>query len=151
MKKSEFRELLEGVHKKLLDLTETKGEEYSNDDDQLANFKRSAVESGCTKYQVWLIFFNKHMDAIKYFVKNKEIKSTEGLIGRIDDAILYLMLLRAMYIEDSNQVGEKEEVAGERMTATEVNRLWETHGKLDEAGALVILPDTVLSGQPSDE
>lgn len=80
-------------------LTASKGEEYSRSDDQLANFKRSAEEAGVTPQQVWLVFYNKHMDAIKHFIKTGFWLSTEKPEARIDDAILYLLLLKAMIKE----------------------------------------------------
>jgi hypothetical protein len=98
--KDKFQIMLNEVLDSMRALTASKGEEYARSDDQFANFKRSAEEAGVTKFQIWLVFFNKHMDSIKYFVKHGELKSTETLLSRIDDAILYLILMRGMYIED---------------------------------------------------
>lgn len=102
MIKSEFQKVLESVFSSMRNLTQTKGEEYAGSEDQFANFKRSAEQAGITKHQVWLVFFNKHMDSIKYFVKNGKLESTESIQSRIDDAILYLILLRGMIEEDTH-------------------------------------------------
>lgn len=104
MKKGDFKVMLSKVATKMMDLTTSKGEEYSRDDDQFANFKRQAEEAGVSKFVVWLIFFNKHIDAVKYFVKHGHTLS-ESIVDRIDDAILYLMLLRGMIIEDGSPSG----------------------------------------------
>ena len=48
MDKKQFKELLDNTHKTLVNLTAGKGEEYSRDSDQLANFKRQAEELNAT-------------------------------------------------------------------------------------------------------
>jgi hypothetical protein len=68
----------------------------------LANFKRGAVDAGVTPEQVWVVFFNKHLDAIKYYCRHGKVLS-ESLDERIDDAILYLLLLKALYHEHQEQ------------------------------------------------
>lgn len=105
MNKAEFKELLDEQHRILCLLTSTKGEEYARSDDQLANFKRSAEEAGITPEQVWLVFYNKHADAIKSFIAKPPTKwgavgPSEPIEGRIDDAILYLILLKGLIRED---------------------------------------------------
>lgn len=105
MKKEDFRLMLSETYDRLVDLTLSKGEEYARSDDQLANFKRSAAEAGITPEQVWLVFFNKHVDAIKHNLAKPRIKWSDGsggsepLEGRIDDAILYLILLKGLIRE----------------------------------------------------
>lgn len=102
MRKDEFLALLEDTFTQIEALTATKGEEYAASDDQLANFKRSAEQAGITPEQVWLVFFNKHKDAITSYVKNLNIINrhpSEPIEGRIDDAILYLCLLKALIQE----------------------------------------------------
>ena len=94
-----FRAILNELAQNLSHLTKTKGEEYTANDDQLANFRQSAAEAGVSMEQVWLVFFNKHFSAIRYYVKNNRVESTESINSRIDDAILYLALLRAMVAE----------------------------------------------------
>lgn len=96
MTPTEFQKVLDETTAKLEQLTESKGREYrGSDDDQLANFYRSAKEAGIKPTQAWLVFFNKHIDAIKSFIRTESIFS-EPIEGRIDDAILYLILLKAL-------------------------------------------------------
>ena len=103
--KGKFTSLLNETFESIFKLTNTKGEEYSRSDDQLGNFRRSAAEARLTMEQVWLVFFNKHIDSIKsYIVNGGQVKSTESIESRIDDAILYLILLKAI-AEDKSDGG----------------------------------------------
>lgn len=95
MTKSEFSKLLDATFARVKVLTQTKGEEYSRDENQLANFNRASWEAGISPAQAWLVFFNKHIDSIKYLVKTGK-EGSEPIEGRIDDAILYLILLKGI-------------------------------------------------------
>lgn len=101
MNKHQFVSLLENTYKSLLELTATKGEEYSRDVDQLANFKRQSVELGISPEQVLQVYLNKHLDSIKSFIKTQKVLS-EPIEGRIDDAILYLILLKGLLEDGRN-------------------------------------------------
>jgi len=108
MKKSDFGTMLDEVHMKLKAMTRTKGEEYtgSNSDDQLANFHRDAALLGVEPEVVIMIFLNKHWNSVSEYVRNKQNKTprelSEPIIGRVDDAILYLILLRAMIMDNEH-------------------------------------------------
>lgn len=83
-----------------------KGHAYSGDADAFANFKRNAESLGLTKYQILLIYMRKHIDAITTAIKdnpNRPVDKSEGMVGRIDDAINYLDLLAGMLKEDDEQ------------------------------------------------
>jgi hypothetical protein len=99
MIKARFINLLKSQLEDLIKLTQTKGEEYARSDDQLANFKRQAAELGMAKEKVLGIFLNKHLDSIKGYIADTEKPMSEPIEGRIDDAILYLVLLKAMVVE----------------------------------------------------
>ena len=97
MNSTEFRtRYLAGTMERLMDLTDTKGREYANSDDQLANFKRLAKRLGLTPAQVCTVYLTKHLDSIDSWVRNPEQDLSEPIDGRIDDAILYLILLKAI-------------------------------------------------------
>jgi len=98
MTKSEFRDLLRSTYARLLLLSDTKGEEYSNGTDQLANFKRIGDQLGIDPAIVVMIAAEKHLDAIRYCVRHGGTLS-EHIGGRLDDAILYLHLLHAVLDE----------------------------------------------------
>ena len=94
-----IKKLLDDCHKILLD----KGNAYSGEADANSNFKRNADRLGMTKYQVLMVYMNKHFDginnAIKHFPTFPEEK-TEGMHGRILDAINYLCILHTLIEED---------------------------------------------------
>ncbi len=100
--------MLESAHARMMELTRTKGEEYSGSDDQLANFRRLSARTSLTMKQVWLVYFTKHMDAIETFIRDEAAGTqralSEPIVGRIDDALLYLQLLRAMVVTDVRPV-----------------------------------------------
>ncbi|MEK9632039.1 MAG: hypothetical protein VW076_09230, partial [Synechococcus sp.] len=93
---TEFKTLyLAATLERLMDLTDTKGREYANSDDQLANFKRLSEQLGLSPEKVIMVYLTKHLDSISSFVRNPEQDLSEPIDGRIDDAILYLSLLKA--------------------------------------------------------
>lgn len=98
MKGSDFYKLMRDTFAAIEGLSRTKGAEYADERDQLSHFKESGAEAGVTPEQAWLIFFNKHDRAVKSFVRNGMVHS-EPIEGRIHDAILYLVLLKAMIVE----------------------------------------------------
>lgn len=98
MNKENFIHLLDQTHETLVQLTKTKGEEYSRDSDQLANFKRYAADNRITPQQAWGVLFGKHSDAIQFFIQSGK-QLSEPIESRIDDAILYLILLKAIIRE----------------------------------------------------
>lgn len=81
----------------------TKSVDYAGKEDMLANFKSIAAKTGLTKYQVWAVYFEKHISAINHSVKHSpdspQVES-EPLLGRIVDAINYLRLFQCMLVED---------------------------------------------------
>jgi transcription antitermination factor NusA-like protein len=109
MNKNDFQKVISETFSAIVKLTRTKGEEYARSEDQLANFKRSAEEAGIEPEQVWVVFFNKHIDAIKTFAKGGKVLS-EPIEGRIDDAILYLILYKAMVRESIQNMTKPVEV-----------------------------------------
>lgn len=100
MNGSEFKELLEQTHERLTQLTDTKGAEYAHDADQLSNFKRLGSQLQLHPTAVLLVYLQKHLDAVTAFVsatnKGEQPIESEPIDGRIDDAILYLILLKGL-------------------------------------------------------
>lgn len=99
-----FKQILSLTVAKLYRLTATKGDEYKQgSEDQLANFKRNAAGAEVHPLQIWRIYFMKHLDSILGWIKDsvdgKEQSYSEPIIERIDDAILYLILLKGFYYE----------------------------------------------------
>jgi len=96
--RAELHSVIENAFNSIIALNDTKGREYATDDDALANFKNRAAQMGITPLQVWGIFYGKHSDAIYAFIRNGKVLS-EPIEGRIDDAILYLILLKGLVAE----------------------------------------------------
>lgn len=99
----EFKLLLSQTCDRLNHLTETKGHEYANDADQLANFRRLAVILRLDPRVVLYVYLAKHLDAITHYIgqvqDDRPIACSEPIDGRIDDAILYLILLKALIMD----------------------------------------------------
>ena len=90
---------LQSTLERLIELTRSKGREYANSDDQLANFKRLAKRLGLSPAQVCMVYLTKHLDSVDSWVRNPAQDLSEPIEGRIDDAILYLILLKAIASE----------------------------------------------------
>lgn len=99
----ERQKIAERVFQKCLETLEKKGADYSSKEDSLSNFKRNAERLGLTKYQIWLIYFMKHIDSVCNAVKNNpenpQVES-EPLESRIVDIINYALILQALLEEN---------------------------------------------------
>lgn len=80
----------------LNELILTKGKEYANSVNQLANFNDIASKLDIEPKKVLFIYMIKHWYSIKYYLEHGHMKSTESLESRIHDMMLYLCLLIAM-------------------------------------------------------
>lgn len=112
MKAEAFAKSIDELYERLRALTATKGEEYKRrEDNQFANFERGASSLGLTREQVLMVYLSKHLDSIVTYVKDRaagqEKVYAEPISGRIDDAILYLLLLRGMTIENDEEYGRR--------------------------------------------
>jgi len=103
MKRDKFLQLSEKMTTMRTKLLKEKGEAYSGNDDAFENFKRNGERHGLSKYQIWSVYFGKHIDAITNAIKadpERPVDKSEGLVGRIEDAQNYLDLLLGMLTED---------------------------------------------------
>lgn len=92
--------IMDKTFKIIQDLSETKGKEYTQGEDRLKNFKDIANDLGIDSKAAWYVYFKKHIDAIKSYIKFNKSFSTETIESRIDDAILYLILLKGIIYEE---------------------------------------------------
>jgi len=111
MKRDEFQALMQEQFDKLLEINSSKGHDYAGDDDALDNFKRHSNNLGLTPEQIWAVYANKHWDAINTYCKEGDVAS-EPIEGRIDDALLYLFLLRGLVEERQSSSVFAEEKLG---------------------------------------
>lgn len=105
----------------VLEIMAKKGEAYSEGGkeggDVLSNFKKVGADLDVTKYIVWAVYFEKHRHAIVHAIKNNPYKPqerTEGMRGRVIDAISYLCILYSMLVEDGLEVYEPKEQVSEQ-------------------------------------
>ncbi len=77
----------------------TKGKEYTDGIDRFLNFNEEAKDMDVSRLKVAEIFLNKHMRAIKSYIRDGKEYSDEGIMGRIVDAITYLTLIAGMIEE----------------------------------------------------
>ena len=90
------------------EIRNSKGQDYAGRTDCLANFKRNAERLGLTKYQVWLVYAMKHIDAITSAIRKNPAEpwsgtESEPLQERFKDAVNYVLLAHAMCIEDTTE------------------------------------------------
>lgn len=103
-----YAQLVKDTFDTAMQLSTLKGGEYSGDDDRLLNFRRNAAALGLTKETIWGVYAAKHWDAIMRYIKDlqagKDRVRLESLDGRCNDLIVYLMLFKAMLIENATSV-----------------------------------------------
>ena len=102
----EFDEYQATLMKKANHLMNTKGREYTDDKDRFDNFNQEARDLNINRLIVAEIFLDKHIRAIKSFIRNKKEISDEKIQDRIIDAINYLKLIGGM-IHEENMIIEK--------------------------------------------
>jgi len=77
-------------------LLDTKGHDYTQGSaDVNNNFKRAASRlegRGFDMFDIWAVYFFKHVDALETFVQDRSVKS-EPVEGRIADSINYALIL----------------------------------------------------------
>jgi hypothetical protein len=98
MTRDEFQVLMGKQFDQLLAINTSKGHDYAGDEDALANFKRHAANLGLTPEQIWAVYASKHWDAVITYCREGAVAS-EPIEGRIDDALLYLFLLKGLIVE----------------------------------------------------
>ena len=106
----EFLKVFDDIFKSCKDILNAKGHDYSDaDNDRLSNFKDVANLMGIEAKQVWAVYFLKHIFAILTWTKGKELKS-ETLRGRAEDAINYMILGYALYLEEEENAKQNKPV-----------------------------------------
>ena len=82
-----------------------KGGEYAGDTDRLANFRRNGKQLGLPMETIWAVYYNKHHDSVMQYIQDmrsgKKRERLEGIEGRVDDMITYLILFKCMLKERS--------------------------------------------------
>lgn len=95
--RGEFMEYLERQFEAIRSLHASKGHDYTHEADALANL-RDRPEIGVTGRQALWIFLDKHLRAVQTYIRDGQVES-EPIETRIQDAVLYLLLLGALVEE----------------------------------------------------
>lgn len=79
--------------------------EYAHDDGSpFANFERGAKDMGIDRKQVLWVYAMKHKDGIAAHLKG-QVSQREDVRGRVNDLIVYLLLLRGILNEEAGNTG----------------------------------------------
>ena len=96
--------ILEDLFAEALAVSKAKGAAYSSTEDALSNFKTVSEQTGTTPFQVWSVYFLKHVISVLNAIKqnpDKPVEKTESLRGRLIDIIVYAGILEAMSREEN--------------------------------------------------
>jgi hypothetical protein len=101
MNRQEFEIENKKILDKVIQTLSAKGVEYQKDEDVLSNFNSNALELNLSPFQIWSVYFTKHVKSIINGIKKNPKNPvnnnlSEPYEGRIIDAIAYLLLLNAM-------------------------------------------------------
>jgi hypothetical protein len=101
MQKDEFSKHFNILYKDVFNILDKKGGEYQVSEDVFSNFVSLGKQLGLTEYQIWTVYFTKHITSIQNAIKNNPVDPDnpdmpESLDSRIIDAIAYLCLLYGM-------------------------------------------------------
>lgn len=103
---SVFNEIVDSTIIEMRKLIEHKGSEYSGDVDRLANFRRNGERLALPMESIWAVYAGKHIDAVFQYVQDIQTGKTrtrlEGIEGRVDDIIVYMLLFKAIIKEREN-------------------------------------------------
>lgn len=109
MNANEFREFRDTFNVKCEEALRLKGAAYVRGaEDRLANFKRAAEAVGVPPLTAWAIYFQKHVDAIMFYVKTGK-EGPEGVEENLKDARNYVDLGLALVKEASWEYASKPE------------------------------------------
>lgn len=96
----DFRKNLDTVHEKVESVLGSKSDEYATDTDRLHNFKVAAGMQGITVKEALAGMMAKHTTSIYDMIGDGKDHSLEKWDEKIIDHINYLILLRAILVEE---------------------------------------------------
>lgn len=99
-------EIIEHTINHVRELFAAKNAEYAGGADILGNFRRQAGSLHVPMSTVWMILAGKHIDAIQEYVKDCKgdvLRPRTQTVGeRVDDLIVYALLLKVILDEEGN-------------------------------------------------
>lgn len=103
-----MQELMQQVFGECSELGAAGQAEYAGGENALGNFERLASTLSLSREQVLMVYLTKHIDGITAWVRGHK-SQREDVRGRINDAIVYLCLLRGM-VEEGERPAEPERI-----------------------------------------
>lgn len=101
MTREQLADVMDRVFDECRALRDAGQKEYARREaNAFANFERVAERVGVTREAALMVYLEKHMDGIHAWVGGHR-SQRESVKGRINDAIVYLILLRGM-VEESD-------------------------------------------------
>lgn len=108
MNRSDFSRLMRRVFDDEIDALREAGQaEYAGGDGAFGNFQRVGAQLGVSRERVLLVYLSKHLDGITAWA-NGHRSQREDVRGRVNDAIVYLFLLRGMIEEGAPKASTGE-------------------------------------------
>lgn len=98
-----FNDIVAKQLSKTADLLTQKGNEYAPDVDRLAAFKQAADLQQCTVPEALGGMLAKHIVSIYQMLPDAYLYTSEKWDEKINDAINYLLLLKACILEDEGE------------------------------------------------
>lgn len=100
--KADVARAMDKVVEEISFLRDAGQKEYAHQDDRpFRNFEELGVELGLPRDKVLWIYARKHIDGIVAHI-NGHRSQRESVKGRLNDLIVYMVLLRAMIEEDES-------------------------------------------------
>lgn len=99
---TDIKSVMQDVFNECYELREAGQKEYAGGSNGLGNFERLALELSMSREKILWVYLKKHLDGIVSYM-NGHKSQRENVRGRINDAIVYLVLLRAM-VEDNDKI-----------------------------------------------
>jgi len=82
-----------------MEILNTKGKDYTPEDESLKEVREIAAEAGITPRQVLWVYLRKHVSAIQRWVSVGKVES-EPVAGRLRDLANYAALMRVLELQD---------------------------------------------------
>lgn len=118
--RADFGKICKDVWERIEKLNRTKGEEYTGSEgagNVHANFDRLSAKLKISPDKVLWVYLTKHLDSIENHINEADQPTqralSEPMEGRVDDAILYLLLWRAMNLRRNYRDSGMGMVGGE--------------------------------------
>ena len=103
----DYARLMDETFEEMKKLGSLKGGEYAGDYDRLANFRRNGKSLALPMETIWAVYAAKHWDAVMQYIQDLNTGKTrtrlESIDGRVDDLLVYLILLKCMLVERASE------------------------------------------------